>query len=116
MTDHVAAARDRLTLAARTTVSLAVSNELEPVATFAAGQLDALIGIGHALLALDSTIARLRGAIDVGTDQSLTVAVETLTATITGPDGILDRLGTIADPIDRMRSDVADIARLANTR
>lgn len=60
MTDQAAAARDRLTLAARTSVTPAVSNELEPAACFAAGQLDALIGIGHAVLSLCPLLEAIR--------------------------------------------------------
>lgn len=97
MTDQAAAARDRLALAARTSISPTASNELPPADCFAAGQLDALIGIGHALLYIGDAIHEHDTA-------------------FTGPDGVADMLQALAGHTDRIQSDIAEIARLANHR
>jgi hypothetical protein len=94
--DHAEAARARLTLAARASKKLSDGQaDWQPEA--AGGLLDAAIAIGYALL-------------------DVTDAIREQTEAVTGPDGVLDRLGVIGDHLDRMRGDVADLARLANHR
>lgn len=93
MPDHAEAARERLALAARASHAISTgAADGQPFA--AAGLLDAAIGIGYALL----------DAVD---------AIHEHADAITGPDGVLDRLGVIGDQLDRVRGEVADISARA---
>ena len=80
-------------LAARRAITTAIrdnKNDSDPTVT-------ALVAVANAILA--------------GTD-----ALHELTAAYTGPDGVCDLLSAVAGHGDRIQSDIAEIARLANRR